>query len=693
MERMKESALLRIFPWVSLASLFLYFPVRDSIQMPANRWLWMGFVLTILILEPAYRWFQKKNIQEEWNSYIAAALSLVAFGIYHLRVFLEELALRSNSTGSGNERIREILLVLLVLFAAGFLILTLLKELGKDSAGAQSVLKTSKQALVRYFIMNLAIVFVALVIVNYISVMRNHNFDLSSKGQYSFGPTAVKILKNVNKEVEVIAFYPRPLENSSSSEKANSFSLRRIRPDLEIYLDQLKSLSPQFKVRFINADVELDDLAEFGQVSNGLILLRTKKPLAEATGKQYAEQRLAIREKNDLEDLERKIVQAVVNITTEEKNIYFTQSNGERFSSIFQNLPNEKVGILSNSLSFLNFKVKGLGIAEGWPVRIPEDADVLMITGPTVAFSKEAQTALLDFIEKKKGKVFITIDPKGTENFGWLLEKSGYEFVKGPLSQIQGQAGMVLAKSFRKHPIEEALTRKDMGAMFPFAGYFVPQAAPSSGGKNLEVFPLMESGGESILDKNNNGKLDTGEEKRNVILGMILKTIPKLRNGSVETERKSQNGANSNEKEIGLENSKEDSQKNPNSTLPPGLNSSQETVSRNSDAEKESAPQTANTDLKEEGRVVIFSGTSWITDQFISYGTNYELATSSITWMYQDLSLSSIQPKKEEVNTVSLTDIQKRVVWILGMFIFPGLIALVSSFVLIQKRKREGEES
>ncbi|EMO30059.1 hypothetical protein LEP1GSC170_4100 [Leptospira interrogans serovar Bataviae str. HAI135] len=53
-------------------------------------------------------------------------------------------------------------------------------------------------------------------------------------------------------------------------------------------------------------------------------------------------------------------------------------------------------------MSFLNFKVKGLGIAEGWPSRIPEDADVLMIAGPTVAFSKEAQSSIIDFIEKKK---------------------------------------------------------------------------------------------------------------------------------------------------------------------------------------------------------------------------------------------------------------------------------------------------
>ncbi|MGQ2865037.1 hypothetical protein ACT532_01390 [Leptospira interrogans] len=671
-----KTILLRIFPWVSLASLFLYFPVRDSIQLPTNRWLWLGFVLVILILEPAYRWFQKKNIQEEWNSYIAAGLGLVAFGIYHLRVFLEEYALKSNSIGSGNERLREILLVLLIFSLIGFLILTLLKELGKDSAGAQSVLKTSKQALIRYFILNLAIVFVVLVIVNYISVMRNHNFDLSSKGQYSFSPAAIKILKNVNKEVDVVAFYPRPLENSPSSEKANSFSLRRIRPDLEIYLDQLKSLSPQFKVRFINADVELDELAEFGQVSNGVILLRTKKPLAEVTGKQYAEQRLSIREKNDLEDLERKIVQAVVNITTEEKNIYFTQSNGERFSPIFQNLPNEKVGILSNSLSFLNFKVKGLGIAEGWPTRIPEDADVLMIAGPTVAFSKEAQSSLIDFVEKKKGKIFITIDPKGTENFGWLLEKSGYEFVKGPISQVQGQAGMVLAKSFKKHPIEEALTRKDTGTMFPFAGYFVPQTNQGPGGKNLEAYPLMESGGDAILDKNNNGKLDAGEERRNVILGMVLKTVLKVQKESAAENPKT-------------DESKQGLQKDLNST---GLNSDQEVVSQNSEIQKDISKNT-NVDSKEEGRVVIFSGTSWITDQFISYGVNYELATSSITWMYQDLSLSSIQPKKEEVNTVSLTDVQKRVVWILGMFIFPGLIAFVSAAMLIQKRRKEGQES
>lgn len=293
------------------------------------------------------------------------------------------------------------------------------------------------------------------------------------------------------------------------------------------------------------------------------------------------------------------------------------------------------------------------------------------------------------FYRKEKGKIFITIDPKGTENFNWLLEKSGYEFAKGPLSQVQGQAGMILAKSFRKHPIEEALSRKDMGAVFPFAGYFVPRTTLEPDSKNLEAFPLMESGGDSILDKNNNGKQDNGEERRNVILGMILKTIPK-----VQKEETKQNSATSlselqqdsteqkKDSPIALADSKQDSQNNPNSPLTPSPKGENETPSKNKD-----------TDSKEEGRIVIFSGTSWITDQFISYGTNYELATSSITWMYQDLSLSSIQPKKEEVNTVSLTEVQKRVVWILGMFIFPGLIAVVSSVALIQKRKREGEES
>lgn len=232
---------------------------------------------------------------------------------------------------------------------------------------------------------------------------------------------------------------------------------------------------------------------------------------------------------------------------------------------------------------------------------------------------------------------------------------------------------MILAKSFRKHPIEEALSRKDMGAVFPFAGYFVPQTTLDPGGKNLEAFPLMESGGESILDKNNNGKQDNGEEKRNVILGMILKTIPKIQNESSNAQKNPSTG---------LDNSKQDPQNNLNSPLTPSPK-----------GESENLPKSKDTDSKEEGRIVIFSGTSWITDQFISYGTNYELATSSITWMYQDLSLSSIQPKKEEINTASLTEVQKRVVWILGMFIFPGLIAFVSSVVLIQKRKREGEES
>lgn len=148
----------------------------------------------------------------------------------------------------------------------------------------------------------------------------------------------------------------------------------------------------------------------------------------------------------------------------------------------------------------------------------------------------------------------------------------------------------------------------------------------------------METGGDVYLDKNGNGKQEKEEEKKNLPIALVLKT------------------------------------KSSTPVIPPADPNSPPTI----------LPETKSED---EGRIVIYSGTSWITNQYLPYEANYELAGASVTWMYQDVSLPAIPPKKEEIETVSLTDGQKRAVWILGMFLFPGLIAGLGSIYVIKRRK------
>ncbi|TGK11869.1 hypothetical protein EHO60_06165 [Leptospira fletcheri] len=638
---MKNELLRRVLSWGSTLGLLLFFPIYDSLTSFGARLGFTLFVLALLGAAGILRYFPSKKDEKDGNLTISSFLGIVSLGIYFLRIYLEESALQKGGAAPvWISPVREFLLVILVLFVLGNFFLGMLREWERESLSAQSSLKSSKQGMIRDFLLGTGILLLIVVLANYIATIRNHNFDLSSHGQFSFSLEAKKLLKQIPEgEVDVVAFYPRPLENAPASDKASSLSLRRIRPDLEILLGQLASIHASYKVRFINADVELDELTEFGQVSNGTVLVRFKKKGAVATDKA-PEQKISVKDKSDLEEFERKFVQAVVNVTTKERKVYFTESNGERYSQVFQNLPNERLNRLTSGLAFLNFKVSALSFKEGWPPKVPNDTDILVIAGPTVPFGPEARVAVLDFVKKKNGKVMITVEPKGGESFDWLLEEAGYRFVKTGFSQIPSQPGVIVTKAFRKHPIEETLSKKDLGVVFPYAGYF--EAKTSEGNqKQFDAFPLLDSGGDAYLDPNQNGKQDPGEEKKNAPVALVLQTFVKGRNSPAD--------------------------------MVPGA------------PPIPSVPNPA--EGEERGRVVIYSGTSWLTDQYLPFAANYELASASATWMHQSLSLPSIPPRKEEVQSVSLTDGQKRAVWILGMFVFPGLIAGLGSIYVIRRRR------
>ncbi|PJZ71217.1 hypothetical protein CH373_01505 [Leptospira perolatii] len=638
----------RILSWASTIGLLLFFPIYDSVTTTAFKWIVsMGAILLIVAL-PVFSFTQVKKKLIDWNQFVSSGFGIFSLGIYFLRIYLEEFSLQKGGTApTWVSSLNEFLLVILVLAVLTNLFLVLLKEWERESLGAQSSLNARKQSLIRDFLLGTGVLLLIIILANYISSIRNYNFDLSAKGQFSFSLEAKKILKEIpaDSEIEVVAFFPRPLENAPSSDKTNALALRRIRPDLEIFLGQLSAIHPGFKVKFVNADVEFDELAPFGQVSNGTVLVRYKKKDFKATD-SLPEQKVSVKDKSEFEDFERKFVQAVVNVSTGEKKVYFTQSNGERFSPVFQNLPNEKISRFTAGLGFLNFKTSGIGFKEGWPSKIPEDADLVAIVGPTIAFSPDARKAILEYLTKRNGKLLVTIEPKGSENFDWLLKTIGYSFEKTNFSQIPSQPGIIVTKSFLKHPIEESMSKKEMGVVFAHTGYFQSQP-PEPGKKELEATVLLESGGEAYLDPNQNGKLDAGESKKNLPIGLVLQTVS------------------------------QGSQLPDFSKLPEGVPPIPGVTSK----EAESS-ETA----KLSGRAVIFSGTSWITDQYIPFAANFELATGASTWMQQSVSLPAIPPKKEEIQTVSLTDGQKRAVWILGMFIFPGIIVGLSSIYVVRRR-------
>ncbi len=606
----------RFFPFLSLLSLFSFFLFDGMVVNPSRRIVWLLLIAAFLLSDLLYRFASFKYRKEDNVRYFITFLGFLSFIAAVLREVID-VGYRSglNQEASLIPKIRDFLLLVSVISAIAFLVQTIIVEVGKQSLEAQSDLSRTKTSLVQNAVLGLLLVLPVVVAANYFAILRNYNYDLSAKGKYSLSEVSRSILKTIDRDVLITAFYPRPLEADGPE---NSLALTRIRPDLEILLDQFKAVNPKITVQFINADIETDLLKDFGQVSNGLINVRSNKESLLDSDTPYLEEKIYVREPSDLEELERRLMTAIFTVATKEKKAYFTTSNGERYGAGFKNVPNERISKFVSGLQYLNFKVQELNFSNGWPSTIPEDADLVLIIGASVPFSLEAQTAILSYLKEKKGKVFVTIEPKGSETLDWLAKESGLKFVKSTLAEVNDKPGFIVAKTFSQTKSTDLIPKKDLGVVFPFSGYF----ETVSTGENPFSFKtenLLESGNNVFVDTNNNGKLDPTEKRENLLLSVTLSSL--------------------------------------------------------------------SLDDSKVGKVIFHSGTSWLTDQFFGYNMNSNFALATSTGLFLDSGISGIPAKKEDIQTVSLSENQKLMVWAFGVFLFPGLIIGIGSYYVSYRRR------
>lgn len=587
---------------------------------PAKRWIWLAIIAVFILSDVIYRLITYGVRAEDQNRYIGTGLGLSSFLLSLLRDYLDITNVAGiNAEASAIPKVREFLLLLVIIFAFSFLLQVVLLEVGRASLEAQSNLSKSKSSLLQNALLGFLVLLPVLVAINYFAIKRNYNFDLSAKGKYSLSQTARTLLKQIKKETSITAFYPRPLEADGPS---NSFTLTRIRPDVEIILDQIRSENALISTQFINADVETDLLKDFPQAANGSIVIRSKKE-STLSDIPFAEEKIFVKEVADLEEMERKLISALFTVSTEQKKVYFTTSNGERYGVGFKSLPNEQINRFTSNLQFLNFKIGEWGFAQGWPSALPTDADLVAIIGATVPFSVEARSEIKKYVLEKNGKLFVTIDPRGKEDFSWLLSLSGLEMKNESLVEVSEKPGVIVAKRMPDHKITELIPKKDLGILFPYSGYFVTVSA----GTNPFLFKsenVLETGFDVFADLNKNSKMDADEKKENRILSAIL------------------------------------------------------------------TPLSLTGDKK--GKVVIHAGTSWITDQFISYTINVAYSNSLVTGLFLDQAISEIPRKKEEATTVNLSDSQKLIVWAIGVFLYPGLIFGMGAYYVSSRRKKASVE-
>ena len=633
--------------WILLAGSFSIFLSSGAPNHSLNL-LFLFFGAAAMLLEPAVFIVGSKKLNRPLEkSHIAVwILFALALLLYYVRGFLD-IPLDKVTAGSDPfiERLRYLLLFLFVIIYVSALIYRFFLGLAFASNQAMTIsLYKLKRQRMNSAVFSTVSAFIFLLFVNYVTHLRNPVWDFTP-GYYSFSSSAKTIIKSLESDITVYAFLPIQQAVQKRDDGYRNPELFRIAEDVRNIMEQLPLINPRITVKFLNADIETPELIDFGSVVNGSIIFRvSKKVITSLNEKPYIERRIHIRSENDLENLEQEMVRALIHVSTPSKKIYFTASNGERHTYTDRAREPEGIKQFEEELRFYNFELSQLDSNSSWPGSIPEDADVLFISGPSVPFTKEAKEAINAYI-KSGGSVFVAISPTGKEDFSWLLKNAGsHGYAFNPKILSSQFPGIIVTNTLEKHSINENLRLTgNHFLVIPMAGYFEergkqeakevpvknkdPKNAPADSDQNplfaYRASVVLNSPYNTIEDVNLNGKLDKGEKSGKYPLMLAFEKVEK-------------------------------------------------------DSEKIIYP------LRNNSRLIFSSGVDWLTDRTMQYlvmkrdHKNLLLAVDSLLWLTETPLVAAIQPKNIKFRSVQVTDSMKFKNILMGMVLFPLLTILLA---------------
>lgn len=226
---------------------------------------------------------------------------------------------------------------------------------------------------------------------------------ITKKWDYSYfktsrpGESTIKIAKSITEPIRVVAFYP---------------DVNQVRGEVESYLKELGAVSPKLKVEVRDRLLSPKLAKELRATQDGVIILSkgtVTYTLTIGTEMEAARAKLLTLDR----DFQEQLLKAV----RQHKTVYFTVGHGE-----INDAPKgsaESDGRTANIAKLLlqkqNVTIKDLGLGQGLGSDVPNDADAVVILGPSEAFSPEEIGALQRFADRG-GHMLLALDPESVSN-------------------------------------------------------------------------------------------------------------------------------------------------------------------------------------------------------------------------------------------------------------------------------------
>jgi ABC-type uncharacterized transport system involved in gliding motility auxiliary subunit len=213
--------------------------------------------------------------------------------------------------------------------------------------------------------------------ITYLAYQNDKRWDLTEDKTNSLAPETIDTLKELPESVEVVAYY---------YSRTNKDQARLL---LENYV---RNSGGKFTYQFTDPETDTEIINSGKTITEGTISLRMGEKQQEIT---YLD--------------EQNLTSALVKlISGETKNVYFVTGHGEKSP---QATGDQSYSMAKTTLEKKNYTVKELNLLTS--KGIPEDANVLVIAGPTQPLLTEEVQLISDFLANG-GSAIVMEDPSGS---------------------------------------------------------------------------------------------------------------------------------------------------------------------------------------------------------------------------------------------------------------------------------------
>ncbi len=452
---------------------------------------------------------------------------------------------------------------------------------------------TGRQARYGSNVLVMTVAFLGILfVVNYLVYMNPKRWDLTEGQQHTLAKETLATLKSLPQPVQATAFYPQGVSTT----------------DAQTILDNFKYYSNgKFSYKFVdpNADPVAAKAANVVLEASGTIVLK-----------------MGDRQEKVTTTSESDITSALVRMMAQKQTIYFLTGHGEYSPD---DTGDQSYSTAKTTLEAKSYTVKLLNLLAD--NKIPSDAHLIVIAGPTKPLSDNEVKLLSDF-QDKGGSLIVMEEPTLRTDFGTSPD---------PLAKfLSDKWGIVLGDNIVVDPTSPQ-------PYSPFAASYSSHDITDKLQRLGTAFPTVRS-------------VSTGTKIDGVTLTELIKTADQSWG---ETDLQ------------GLKNSQQ-----------PSADPSKDFMGPVPIA-------VAGERTGSQARVVVIGDSDFAINVNFSYLGNGDLLINSIDWAAGQANLINLTPKPSTVRTmVPPTTTTMGLIALGTIFVIPGMVLVGGIVVFIQRRKR-----